>query len=204
MVVAKGTRVYQDCEARIQSWFMLCRSHNEDKISARLTNAPTAGCTRMRAIRCVATATLPAGSTHSGKYEPERNPRWEQADAEGDVFFICILKLDGGNFYAGHTRELRERMSEHRDGKTVGTADRNPRLVYFDRVYTREEAADGEAYFKELIDKNEREVRRIVREFQDLIREVYREDTETTQTSDSVNAGGYRPPRYGYRRQTAR
>ena len=93
--------------------------------------------TRTLAIRfcrnCNAASSRNQGANRSVKYEPERNPKWEAADEEGDVFFIYILKLDGGNFYAGHTRELRERMGEHRDGKTRSTAGKNPRLVWFDR-----------------------------------------------------------------------
>ena len=68
-------------------------------------------------------------------------------------FFIYILKLDDGKFYAGHTRELRERMGEHRDGKAKSTADKNPLLVWFEIVDTRKEAAEREAQLKELIDK---------------------------------------------------
>ena len=118
------------------------------------------------------------------------------------MFFIYILKLDGGKFYAGHTRELRERLSEHRDGKTRSTAGKNPRLVWFDTVDTREEAAEVEATLKELIDRNEREVRRMVTEFLDLIREV---DTEADrdpqpQTVSNSQKPSYRPRRFGYRR----
>ena len=98
-------------------------------------------------------------------------------------------------------------MGEHRDGKTRSTAGRNPLLVWFDVVDTREEAAEAEAHLKELIDKNEREVRRMVNEFQDIISLVHRE-SDTSSSAPRVVSGDnktpYRPRRFGYRRQTAR
>ena len=42
-------------------------------------------------------------------------------------------------------------MDEHRDGKVRSTADKNPELVWFASVDTREEAAQREAQLKELI-----------------------------------------------------
>ena len=196
---------YQGCERRIQPWFELCAPHNDSKNGGKINKCPGCGLykdanyTQCRACLAVAKSN---STQQERKYEPEYNPKWEAADEEGDVFFIYILKLDGGKFYAGHTRELRERMSEHRDGKTKSTAGKNPRLVWFDAVDTREEAAEGEAYLKELIDKNEREVRRMVTEFLDLIREVDTEADREPQTQAAGNSRktGYRPRRFGYRR----
>ena len=98
-------------------------------------------------------------------------------------------------------------MDEHRDGKTKSTAGKNPLLVWFDVVDTREEAAEGEAYLKELIDKNEREVRRMVNGFQDLVRLVHLESTgsgSAPRASSNANKTSYRPRRFGYRRRAAR
>ena len=205
-----GICAYQDCEQSIASWFQLCRSHNGAKEKGEIDGCPSCGQFKDSSYplcRDCNAANRNQSNSRSGKYEPEYNPKWEAADDEGDVFFIYILKLDGGKFYAGHTRELRERMSEHRDGKTRSTRGKNPLLVWFEVVDTREEAADGEAYFKELIDKNEREVRRRIREFQDLIREVHLESNQNDpppQTSDSASKARYRPRGYGYRREIAK
>ncbi len=205
---SSGVCAYQDCEQRIAAWYKLCRSHNEAKDKREIDECPK--CEQYKdsnyplCRNCNASARN-QGSARQGKYEPESNPKWEAADQEGDVFFVYILKLDGGKFYAGHTRELRERMGEHRDGKTKSTVGKNPRLVWFDVVDTREEAADGESQLKELIDKNEREVRRMVRAFQDLVSEVDTEsnsnDTVHTARNDAAKTG-YRRPKYGSRRQT--
>ena len=209
-----GICAYQDCDQRIAAWFQLCRTHNEAKENGEINECSKCGRFKDAIYplcrNCNAGSRNQTGSS-SGKYEPESNPKWEAADEEGDVFFIYLLKLDGGKFYAGHTRELRERMGEHRDGKTRSTAGKNPLLVWFEAVDNREKAAEGEAYFKELIDKNEREVRRIVTQFQDLIKEVHLESTPNDtppRASDSANEtenkARYRPRGYGSRRQTAK
>lgn len=202
---ATNTCRFQDCEQRIQPWFELCASHNDAKTKGVINECPN--CDQFKAAnyplcRNCNAADRNQNTNRRGKYEPERNPKWDAADEEGDVFFVYILKLDGGKFYAGHTRELRERMSEHRDGKTQSTAGKNPRLVWFQDVDTREEAAQGEAYLKELIDKNEREVRRMVTEFLDLVREVdTTADRDTTPPSGGNNQKTqFRPRRFGYRR----
>ncbi len=98
-------------------------------------------------------------------------------------------------------------MGEHRDGKTKSTAGKNPLLVWFDVVDTREEAAEGEAYLKALIDRNEREVRRMVNQFQDLVSLVHLESIRSNSTPPAGNDASntpYRPRRFGYRRQAAR
>lgn len=105
-------------------------------------------------------------------YKKEHSPAWEKADAAASEFFVYILKLDGGRFYAGQTRELRERLSEHRDGNTKSTAGKNPKLVWFATLPSRDAAASMEVELKKLIDANPREIRRMVVKFQDLIREL--------------------------------
>lgn len=192
---------HQDCEQRIRPWFELCAQHNEAKKNGEIDQCPHCGqykAAKFPQCRNCHAAGQPNKSQQPGKYEPESNPKWTAADRPDDLFFVYILKLNGGQFYAGHTRELRERMSEHRDGKTASTANKDPRLVWFDTVPTREEAADAEAYLKQLIDHNEREIRRMVTEFLDLIREV--DQTPASQPTANTGKTGYRPPRFGYRR----
>lgn len=104
--------------------------------------------------------------------QKEHSEKWESKDATATEFYAYILKLDGGKFYAGHTREIRERMMEHRDGQTKSTAGKNPKLVWFTTVSTRDLAKTIEAELKQLCEKNPREVRRRVRHFQDLVEEL--------------------------------
>lgn len=75
----------------------------------------------------------------------------------------------------GHTRELRERMLEHREGHTISTAGHNPKLRYFEIVHSREDAMSREHQIRKLVKSNGREIYRMIRNFQDLISEI---DTE--------------------------
>ncbi len=202
---------YQDCGEAIPPWFDLCIAHNSAKQNGEIDQCPRCGQYKAANFplcrNCNASRSQAARSARPSRYEPESNPKWDAADQEGDVFFIYILKLDGGKFYAGHTRELRERMGEHRDGKTRSTAGKNPLLVWFEDVETREDAAQGEAYLKELIDKNEREVRRMVNDFQDLVSLVHLESNQNdlaSRAGSNANKNPYRPRRLRYRRQAAR
>ena len=198
-----ATCQHQNCDQRIRPWFELCAPHHESKKNGEIDQCPDCSQykeTKYPQCRHCHAANPPNKSQQQGKYQPESNPKWDAADRPDDLFFVYLLKLNGGQFYAGHTRELRERMSEHRDGKTPSTANKNPRLVWFDTVPTREEASEAEAYLKELIDRNEREIRRMVTEFLDLIREVDTDADRTPEPHLGDNKTGYRPPRFGYRR----
>ena len=109
----------------------------------------------------------------SNRYTPESSPSWDKKrDAETSQYFTYILKLFGGEFYAGHTRELRERLSEHRDGRERSTAGKNPKLVWFTTLPTRKDATEMEVELKKLVDSNQREIRRMYIEFKDLIDEL--------------------------------
>ena len=113
----------------------------------------------------------PSNANHN-RYKPEYSPAWDKGDQYATEFFVYILKLDGGKFYAGQTRELRERMDEHRDGRTKSTAGQNPKLVWFTTLPTRDAAAKMEVDLKRHVDTNPREIRRMVIGFKDLIREL--------------------------------
>ena len=107
-----------------------------------------------------------------GRYEPESSYAWDRGDENATVYYTYILKMDGAEFYYGHTRDLRARLSEHRDGSSPSTAGRQLRLVWFTETPTRAEAASLEAALKELNDRNPREIRKMVIRFQDLVREM--------------------------------
>ena len=194
---ATGECKYQDCERPIESWQELCREHYRFKQSRAIDQCPHCGRYKDSDYpQCRHCHT--ASRQRLGKYEAEHSPRWEATDSEADVFFVYILKLDGGKFYAGHTRELRERVSEHRDGKTESTAGKNPKLVFFDKVDTRKRATELEAHFKEMIDNNEREVRRHINLFQDLMSLVDKEEFSQPNDGDRTDRHSY--VGYGRRR----
>ena len=82
------------------------------------------------------------------------------------------MKLDGGKIYAGQTGELRERLSEHQDGRVQSTNGKSPKLVWFSTVDTRDAATAMEVELKRLIDSHPREIRRMMLSFRDLIQEL--------------------------------
>ena len=114
----------------------------------------------------------PTQGQNQGRYRKETSPSWQAGDADALRFFVYILKLTDGAFYAGQTRELRERLSEHRDGLVQSTAHKDPKLVWFAVLPSRDAAASTEVALKKLIDSNPREIRRMVIGFSDMAREL--------------------------------
>jgi predicted GIY-YIG superfamily endonuclease len=97
---------------------------------------------------------------------------WDSKDKEATQFFVYILKLDNGHFYIGQSRELRERLSEHKDGKTFSTRGLNPKLQYFEILSSRELVEKREFELKQICSQNEREIRRMILDFKDLTNEL--------------------------------
>lgn len=95
--------------------------------------------------------------------------RGQIREAIAEHFYVYILKLNDGSFYAGQTRELRERLTEHKDGQVKTTCNRTPKLVWFDILRTRESAEKMEERIKGIIKRDPREIRRMVVAFKDLV-----------------------------------
>ena len=106
------------------------------------------------------------------RYSEEHSDDWKRGDADATEFYVYVLKLNDASFYAGQTREIRERLMEHRDGTTKSTAGKEPKLVWFSTVSTRKQATELEVKLKKLCDHNQREIRRRIRGFQDLVQEL--------------------------------
>jgi len=65
------------------------------------------------------------------------------------------------------------RLQEHKDGLTKSTAGRSPTLAYFEeRRGNKEELNEGEDFLTQLNAKNPRAIRRIVNDWQRLMRLV--------------------------------
>jgi predicted GIY-YIG superfamily endonuclease len=105
-------------------------------------------------------------------YTPNPSKLWGKRDEGVNKFFVYILRLESGELYIGHTRELRERMLEHRDGITASTAGGNPKLQYFEILPTRESAMLREHEIKIILKNNRREIYRMISAFRELISEV--------------------------------
>ena len=101
---------------------------------------------------------------------PDPRPR---KDDDSDVFYVYLLLLDDGSYYAGQTRELGPRYLEHTSGQTKSTKGKNPKLVWFTRVRTREEAREYEKFLNRLRKDNVRAITRMIDEFLVLIDHVH-------------------------------
>lgn len=195
-IVTKGTTgqkqcPFWDCDKLIKSDHILCYDHYTEKLDGLVDTCPD--CNRAKYAeydfcldcfnkepkkRIQNTPTVSRGSstsvprTNNNRYQQEHSAAWDKGDENATEFFVYILKLDGGKFYAGQTRELRERMDEHKDGGTKSTAGLNPKLVWFNTLPTRDAATKMEVDLKRLVDHNPREIRRMVIGFKDLVREL--------------------------------
>ena len=173
---------FWDCAEPIRSEHFLCYEHYVEFQDGLVDECPA--CTRAKHAQydvCLECYNDPPKQTKQTKqtkktaptwYKREYSSAWDAKDAETDQFFVYILKLDGGKFYAGQSRDLRARLSEHRDGQTQSTARRNPKLVWFGGVPSRDQATGIEAQLKQLIDRNPREIRKMVIAFRDLVGEL--------------------------------
>ena len=169
--------LYWRCEKPPRTKHALCERHHGQLQQGLIDECPKCGqakdtrysvCARCYDNQPRRSSKAPARQ----RYASEHAESWAKGDAAADHFFVYILKLDEGKFYAGQTRELRERLSEHRDGQTRSTAGKNPKLVWYGMLPTREQAATREAELKKLIDSNPREIRRMVIRFRDLVQEL--------------------------------
>ena len=173
---------FWDCNLRILEGYDLCPKHFQDFQKGRVDECPGCGfaksaqynvCLNCRTNGWKSSAKPGDQVQRSGsRYKPEYSPSWEARDADTNAFYVYLLKLDGGRFYAGQTRELRERLSEHRDSRVTSTAGQNPKLVWFGILPSREAATSTEVEIKKLVDLNPREIRRMVIRFKDLVEEL--------------------------------
>ena len=183
--VANNTCKYWNCNEKIRRGYYLCSEHYAAFEKGDIDECP--GCKGYKPSEyemCLACVRRGEASTRTAtskeakppqkqrRYRKEHKPEWEKNDSVANRFYVYILQLDDGSFYAGHSRDLRARMWEHKDGQTKSTAGRSPRLQWFEIVSSRDEAASQEVDLKKLIDKNPREVRKLVIEFKDLISEL--------------------------------
>ena len=179
---------YWDCSRPIRADHFLCREHYEDYADGLIDECPACGrfkyalyeacldCYSGKPVPVPFTARSGRGAVaeRRGPYRTEHSKAWERGDEGVEEFYVYVLKLDDGSFYAGQTRDLRARLMEHRDGLTGSTRGRSPVLVWFATTSSREAAEKYEAEIKELIDRNPREVRKMILKFHDLISEVDR------------------------------
>ena len=173
---------YAGCKKKVPSNHFLCNEHYEDYISKLIDQCPKCGRFKINDYKYCADCHFgrPAKKISTAKQTQinknnvgiEHSTTWEKADKEATQFFVYILKLDTGKFYIGHSREPRIRLQEHLDGQTQSIKGLNPKLKYFEILPTRHSAECREADLKVIYDRNPRQIRRMLINFQDLIAEL--------------------------------
>ena len=101
------------------------------------------------------------------QFVPERSEKWAESDANATEFYVYFLQLSDGSYYPGQTNNLTRRIQEHQSGKTKSTAGRDPQLVWYNIVDTREQASNLELQLKHMRDS---EIKNMITQFNLAIR----------------------------------
>ncbi|MBM2832715.1 MAG: hypothetical protein HW414_1767 [Dehalococcoidia bacterium] len=168
---------YWNCRRSIRGSHFLCIDHFNDWNDYLIDECPSCGQFKDSGYKLCPTcyyrpATSPPRKPPSypmpARPKVEHSEAWLKADKGIDQFFVYILKLDGGRFYVGHTRDLRERLWEHKDKKELP----DPKLQYFEVLPTRESATQREAELKLLAAANQRAIRKMILRLKDWTSEL--------------------------------
>ncbi|MBI4328550.1 MAG: GIY-YIG nuclease family protein [Chloroflexi bacterium] len=164
---------YWDCDQVIRGDHFLCYDHYDDFQGGAINPCPSCG--KFKDVHYERCLPCSQGQRSRAPRGIEHEEAWERKDATATEWFVYILKLDGSQrFYVGQTRDLEERMTEHQDGKTASTRGLRPRLVYFERHPSRAEVELREAELKDIANRNEREIRKLITRFQNYLERVHK------------------------------
>jgi predicted GIY-YIG superfamily endonuclease len=157
---------YVGCKRGVPGFLYLCTEHYKDEQDGLVNKCPECGRYKDAQYElCV----------ECYKKRPNKESNKGKIIDSAGRYFVYILKLDNGDYYIGETDSLRERIEEHKDGKTVSTKGRNPVLRYFEIVMGKDVAIKRERELQELNRVNNRAVRKMINEFNDWIHEIAKE-----------------------------
>ena len=96
---------------------------------------------------------------------------WKENYYATSEYFVYILSMsspEGYEFYIGHTGNIHTRVQSHLNGWDDRTKGKNPKLVWFCEVATREEATRLEAELKGVNEQNSDIIKEMVLSFKHL------------------------------------
>lgn len=101
-------------------------------------------------------------------------PVYAHGPVERYTRYLYILKLNDGSFYVGQTNALQIRIREHSDGVGANaTRGKDPKLAWFEKwVGNREQLNEEEDILTQLAIRNPRAIRRLVDDWQRLLKLV--------------------------------
>ena len=79
---------------------------------------------------------------------PEYSKAWEEGDAEATEFYVYIMQLNDGTLYVGQTRDIRTRKASHQNDENASTRGKDPKLIWYNTVRTRDQATNLEFHLK--------------------------------------------------------
>ena len=169
---SKKTCQYWNCNINIRSNHFLCAEHYEDYLEYVIDKCPECGRYKDAGFDVCKDCygALKKGSVDKKSDSPiriEHSKAWEKGDQGVEKFFVYILKDEKGEFYSGHTRDLRIRYGYHTDGKVKSTSGRKQKLIYYETLSNRKSAELREVEIKKLINYNEYKIRKMIQDFQD-------------------------------------
>ena len=174
--MASKTCSYWDCDVAIKGNHFACRDHWEASQEGDLDGCPNCDSLKSTSYRLCRPCEIkksPGTAESRTPYETGASLVWAAGDEGVDEFYAYILKLNDGGFYAGHTRDLRVRMTQHRDGTGAkATKGKDPQLVWFSEAPNRKSAMEWESELKGLIKRNPTQVRTMCLHFLDLVKET--------------------------------
>lgn len=168
---SKKTCQFWDCNINIRSNHFLCAEHYEDYLEYLIDKCPECG--RYKDVGfdvckdCYDTLRRKNVEKKTNSIRIEHSKAWEKGDQGVEKFFVYILKDEKGEFYSGHTRDLRIRYGYHTDGKVKSTSGRKQKLIYYETLSNRKYAELREVEIKKLIKYNEYKIRKMIQDFQD-------------------------------------
>jgi len=65
------------------------------------------------------------------------------------MYYVYILKLSNNYYYIGSTGDLKQRLTDHQEGKNISTKPFRPvKLIYYCALPTKTQAIKFEMYLK--------------------------------------------------------
>ena len=158
--------LYAGCGKVIPADHYLCKRHYAQMSDGAVEPCPGLNCRRFKSIEydcCVDCSKL---------LEPESEPHWAAGDEGCGEFYVYLLVNPAGEWYAGHTRDLRVRLWRHRAGECKTTAGRGFRLSWFEVLRSRNEASRREQELKRMLLQDSQAVISMVLRFRDAAAEL--------------------------------
>ncbi len=175
-MTAQNQCQFWDCNETIRRDHYLCLNHYTRAQAGNIDKCPSCG--RYKDAEydvCLACYRHTASAWATTRAQTaERGNREFSADRDADRFFVYVLLLNDGTYYPGQTREILERLHEHRNNQTLSTRGKQPKLQWFTTVPTRREAIDLEAKLQQLNSSpaGRRQIGRLIIDFKKLVDEL--------------------------------